>query len=213
MSLFAILLGGDLIVTPRLRRQLQGARCIAADSGMMHAAALGIMPELWIGDFDSAVSELRIQYKHVPHKTFPADKAATDGALAIEEAKHRGAAAFVLVGGLGGQADHMLGHLGQMLALVREGFATLLTSGHEEAHALLPGTRDIDLAAGERISIIPFADLLGLDLRNVKWPLEKRDVPLGSTLTLSNVASGSVMVGLQQGYGVILTYPQGDGND
>jgi thiamine pyrophosphokinase len=212
MSLFAILLGGDLTVTPRLRRQLQGARYIAADSGMMHAAALGITPELWVGDFDSAVSELRIQYKHVPHATFPADKAATDGALAIAEARQRGATAFVLAGGLGGQADHMLGHLGQMLALVREGFPTLLTSGHEEAHALLAGRQSIALAAGERISIIPFADLVGLDLHNVKWPLQKRDVPLGSTLTLSNVAAGPVAVGLQQGYGVILAYP-GEGGD
>ena len=54
MTCFAILLGGDLTVTPRLKSQIRGARVIAADSGMMHAAALHIMPELWVGDFDSA---------------------------------------------------------------------------------------------------------------------------------------------------------------
>ena len=73
MSRFAILLGGDLTVTPRLRAQLKGARFIAADSGMMHAASLGIVPELWVGDFDSAGSELTMQYRDVPRETFPAE--------------------------------------------------------------------------------------------------------------------------------------------
>ena len=53
MSKFAILLGGDVTPTPRLTRQLEGARVISADGGMMHAEALNLVPELWVGDFDS----------------------------------------------------------------------------------------------------------------------------------------------------------------
>ncbi|MCB1719598.1 MAG: thiamine diphosphokinase, partial [Candidatus Competibacteraceae bacterium] len=51
MSHFVILLGGDLSPTPRLRDQVAGARAIAADSGIRHAEALGLDPELWTGDF------------------------------------------------------------------------------------------------------------------------------------------------------------------
>ena len=51
MSRFVILLSGDLTVTPRLHRQIAGARVIAADSGMKHARTLGIVPELWVGRF------------------------------------------------------------------------------------------------------------------------------------------------------------------
>ena len=69
MTRFAILLGGNLTVTPRLKSQIRGARVIAADSGMMHAAALHLMPELWVGDFDSAGSELTMQYRDVPRET------------------------------------------------------------------------------------------------------------------------------------------------
>ena len=100
MTRFAILLGGDLTVTPRLKSQIRGARVIAADSGMMHAAALHLVPELWVGDFDSAGSELTMQYREVPRETFPAEKDATDGAIAVDAALSRGATEIVLLGGL-----------------------------------------------------------------------------------------------------------------
>jgi len=210
MTTFAILLGGGLSVTKRLRAQIKGARIIAADSGIAHASTLGIVPELWVGDFDSAGSELAIQYRDIPRKDFPAEKDATDGAIAIAAAKARGATAFVLVGGLGGQADHVLGHFGLTLRLAREGHCTILTSGDEEAHAILPGTTEIELEAGVRLSLIPFTDLEGLDLTGVKWPLVKRRVALGDTLTLSNVAMGPVRIDLVSGYGIAIAYPRYD---
>ncbi|MGO6903043.1 thiamine diphosphokinase, partial [Rhizobium ruizarguesonis] len=49
-STFTILLGGELSLTERLRHAIAGSRFIAADGGMRHAAALGITPELWVGD-------------------------------------------------------------------------------------------------------------------------------------------------------------------
>ena len=209
MTKFTILLGGDLTITPRLRRQIEGSRIIAADSGMVHAASLHLMPELWAGDFDSAGSELTIQYRDVPREVFPADKDATDGAIAVAAALKRGATGIVLLGGLGGQTDHTTGLLGQMLQVARGGTACLLTSGTEEAHAVLPGRMTIDLPPGSRISIIPFSDLEGLDLDGVKWPLIQRSVALGSTLTLSNVALGPVTIALRNGYGIAIAYPGG----
>ncbi len=207
MTRFAILLGGDLTVTPRLRAQIRGARVIAADSGMMHAAALKLVPELWVGDFDSAGSELTMQYRDVPRETFPAEKDATDGAIAVAEAIARGATEIVLLGGLGGQTDHTAGLLGQSIEIARGGRACLLTSGTEEAWPLIPGRMTVDLPADTRLSIIAFTDLHGLDLDGVKWPLAKRDVPVGSTLTLSNIALGPVAIALSSGHGVAIVYP------
>ena len=207
MSRFAILLAGDLTVTPRLRAQIAGARVLAADAGMMHAAALGVTPELWLGDFDSAGSELVLAYKSVERRSYPAAKDKTDGELAIEEALARGATELVLAGGFGGQADHALGHFGLLLGLARKNIRALMTSGHEEARAIVPGRLRLDLAPGTRLSLVPFADMIGLDLEGVKWPLAKRNVPLGSTLTLSNVAEGPVAIGLEAGYGIAVAYP------
>jgi thiamine pyrophosphokinase len=42
----------------------------------------------------------------------------------------------------------------------------------------------------------------------VRWPLEARDVVLGSTLTLSNeVTSSPVRVAAMKGMAVVLVYP------
>jgi thiamine pyrophosphokinase len=207
MSRFTVLLGGDLTVTPRLRAQVKGSRFIAADSGMMHAAALRVMPELWVGDFDSAGSELVVQYRDVPRESFSAEKDATDGALAVEEAIRRGASEIILLGGLGGQTDHTAGLLGQSLQIALGGLQCLLTSGHEEAYPLIPGIRELDLPDRTRFSLIPFGDIVGLDLHGVKWPLANRAVPLGSTLTLSNVATGPVTISIRSGHGIAIAYP------
>jgi len=59
MSRFTLLLGGDLVRTPLLDRQVAGSRVIAADSGIRHAESLGVTPEMWVGDFDSAPADLR----------------------------------------------------------------------------------------------------------------------------------------------------------
>lgn len=213
MTRFAILLGGDLTVTARLKGQLRGARVIAADSGMMHAAALRVVPELWVGDFDSSGSELTVQYRDVPRETFPAEKDTTDGAIAVAEAIRRGAREIVLLGGLGGQTDHTAGLLGQSIEIARKGLACLLTSGLEEAWPLIPGRMRVDLPPGTRLSIIPFGDLEGLDLTGVKWPLADRMVPVGATLTLSNMALGPVEIGLRAGHGVAIAYPPTGSDD
>jgi thiamine pyrophosphokinase len=207
MSTFAILLGGDVTPTERLKRQLDGARVIAADSGMAHARLLGLAPELWVGDFDSSGSELEHEYSHVARQIFPAEKDATDGDLAISEAFRRGATALILVGGFGGQFDHSLAHAAMLLAMAKREIECMISSGHEEAHPLSFELHIPGIAPGSRLSVVPMSDIKGLTMRGVKWPLEHKNVPFGSTLTLSNVALGDVTVQCDAGSGLVILYP------
>jgi thiamine pyrophosphokinase len=207
MTQFAILLGGDVTPTERLKQQVGGAHCIAADSGMAHAAALQLMPELWVGDFDSAGTELELAFQHVPRVVHPADKNATDGELAVEEALKRGATSLILVGGFGGQFDHMLAHGTMMLALAEKGVAVFTTSGHEEAYPLLGTLRLNELARGTRISVIGMTKLTALSIKGVRWPLKDREVPFGSSLTMSNTSEGDVELELRGGKALVLVYP------
>lgn len=199
---FAILLDGDLTPTARLRAQIAGARCIAADGGMRHAAALGLEPELWVGDFDSAPPGAMAANPHVPRQEHPARKAVSDGELAISKAMDHGARSLILCGALGGmRSDHMLFHLMLAIAIAAENdVEIILSSGTEEAWPLLPGHRpDVGLPEGTLFSVIPFSPLTGLTITNAQWPLDAVEVEQGSTLTLSNVARDNMCVTLRSG--------------
>lgn len=207
MSKFAILLGGDVVPTNRLNAQLGGARVIAADSGMKHAAALKLTPELWVGDFDSSGAVLENTYRDTPRHVFPVAKDATDGEIAVREAIARGATEIILVGAFGGQFDHALAHATQLIALAERNIKSFATSGSEEAWPLLNSLTLWQIAKDTRVSIVGLTALKALSIIGVRWPLNKRDVAMGSTLTLSNESTGDVAITLEQGRALVLLYP------
>ena len=208
MSTFTILLGGELKPAPRLARQIAGSRVIAADAGIGHAAMLGLMPELWVGDFDSVPDGLPEAFAAVPRMTFPAEKDKTDGELAVEAAFARGATALVLAGAFGGpRADHAFLHMTLAIRLAEAGIGVILTSGGQEGVPLRPGRARFDYAAGTLFSILGFSDLSGLSLAGAKWPLDRVEVPFGSSLTLSNEVRGGLEVALGAGRAMLLAHP------
>jgi thiamine pyrophosphokinase len=211
MSLFAILLGGELPVTSRLRRQMEGARVIAADSGIMHAEALRLAPELWIGDFDSAPAGWEHHYNHIERKIFPPGKDKTDGELAVEEALARGATSLILAGAFGGpRADHAFLHLTLALQLAEAGVPVLLTSGLQEGRVVLHGENRFDLEEGTLFSVLGFSDLGGLSIRGARWPLDEIEMPFGSSLTISNEVLGRLTVTLHSGRAVLVSHHSAD---
>lgn len=208
MSRFTIFLGGDLLRTPRLDRQIAGSRVIAADSGIRHATTLGVMPELWLGDFDSAPAEVDPAFASLPRQVFPADKDKTDGELAIAAALRLGATSLVLAGAFGGpRADHAFLHLAQALSLAEQGIEVILSSGRQEGIPLLPGTADFDYADGTLFSVLAFSQLSGLSEAGAKWPLHSVEVPFGSSLTMSNEVRGALRISLGSGRALLLAHP------
>ena len=201
---WAVLLAGDITPRARLHHQLVGARVIAADSGIRHAEPLGLEPELWVGDFDSAFTRHLRELPHVPRQRHPVDKDITDGELAIEEALRRGARRLVLVGGLGGRTDHAMAHLALLARLAERGISAFTTSGAEEAHGLAPGPFSIDLPGGATFSLIGFGPLEEVTLQGAKWELSGEDIPFASTRPLSNIAMGALSGRIGSGLGVLL---------
>lgn len=211
MSRFLLLFGGECLVTPRLRAQAQGCRVIAADSGIRHAAALGVTPELWLGDFDSAEGAQLAAYADVPRKTFPAAKDRTDGELAAAEALALGASEIVIAGAFGGsRPDHAFLHLTLAIRLAQGGMSVLLSSGREEGTPLLAGAGPtaFDYPPGTLFSVLGFSNLTGLSIGGAVWPLNEVTMPFGSSLTISNaVAAGPLRITLEEGRALLLSYP------
>jgi thiamine pyrophosphokinase len=208
MSAFTILLGGEFSATPRAFRQIAGTRVIAADAGMRHAAALDVVPELWVGDFDSTPSDLPAQLAAVERQQFPAAKNLTDGELAVEAARERGATSLILVGAFGGpRADHAFLHLTLAMRLAEAGIAILLTSGAQEGILLPTGEFRVDYDSGTIFSVIAFDDLVGLTLTGARWPLDRYDMAFGSSRTISNEVDGKLTGRLESGRAMLIAHP------
>jgi thiamine pyrophosphokinase len=206
--IFTILLGGLVEPTDRLKAAVAESRVIAADGGMRHALALGLKPELWVGDFDSS-DDLPIEdFPDVQRMPYPARKASTDGEIAVDEALARGASRLILAGALGGErSDHALMHLLSAVALAKRGVDVVMSSGLEEAYPLLRQPLEIDLPRGSLFSVLGLTDLAGLTIENARYPLANYDLAFGSSRTISNVADGPVRFSLTSGDAVILARP------
>ncbi|MFK7791498.1 MAG: thiamine diphosphokinase [Devosiaceae bacterium] len=201
---FTILLAGDITPSPRLSGQVQGTRIIACDGGIRHAKTLGLQPEVWVGDFDSALESDKADFANLPTQAHPQKKNATDGQIAMEEALVRGADGLILVGAFGGRTDHSFAIMTQACALAETGTPVLLTDGREEAVVLSPSPRTFDYSGGTQFSVLAFTDLTGLTLTGAVWPLEERDMPFGDTLTISNEVAGTMSAKLRGGRALLI---------
>ncbi|MCO5064644.1 MAG: thiamine diphosphokinase [Rhizobiaceae bacterium] len=208
MSRFTILLGGDLVLTPRLLAQIAGSRVIAADSGIRHASALEVVPELWVGDFDSVPPVLERALAGVERRSFPKEKDQTDGELAVAKAIERGATDLVLAGAFGGpRFDHSFFHSALAVRMLEQGTPVLLTSGAQEATPLGPQARRFDYDDGTVFSVMAFTDLEGLTVEGAHWPLHAARVSFGSSRTISNEVRGALTVSLASGRALLLAHP------
>ncbi|WP_220456129.1 thiamine diphosphokinase [Candidatus Liberibacter sp.] len=205
---FTILLNGNLDITNRLLEAVKNCRVIAADGGMYHADKLGIIPELWVGDFDSTSPELIQKWSSVKRIVYPADKDSTDGEIAVYKALQSGAQHIMLAGALFGQRfDCALQHVTLAVSLKSQGINVTLSSGTEEAFVLTPGKYDFDLPAGSAFSIVTLSDIKGLAISGALYVVSDFSVPLGSSRTLSNVVQKNLTISLDQGIGLLIARP------
>ena len=205
MTVFTILLNGDVVSTTRLKQRIEKSRVIAADGGIRHAALLAIKPELWLGDFDSTNYKLSRNFATVEKRHFPVKKDVSDGEIAVNEALARGADEVILCGAFGGaRFDYALSHVTLGLKLADAGIKVLLTSGDQEGIPLRCGVQQFDFADNTPFSIIGLTRLEDLSITGAAWQLSHRDVEFGSSLTLSNTVCGKLTVNLGKGSAILI---------
>ena len=178
---------------------------IAADSGLEHAAALGLRVDVLVGDLDSASAHAvsAAEAAGVRIERHPAAKDATDLELALDYALAAGATRVTVVSGGGGERlDH---HLAELVLLAAPRFAPL----HLDAR--IGAARVVAIHAGEEVSLTgaPGAVLTllalggparGVTATGVRWPLAADTLQPGSTRGVSNeIVSSPVVVQLGGG--------------
>ena len=175
---------------------------ICADGGMRHALALGLQPNLIIGDMDSAERDRlrKLQDEDVPIELFSHDKNETDLELAINHAVDLKPNQIMIVGALGGRLDQTLGNI-----------ALLINTRHKPAPSQAEGSLDIRLddgveeifvcwnqvqvhgKTGDLVSLIPWqGPVTNVRTENLRWPLKNETLYPDKTRGISNEMLGDV---------------------
>ena len=190
-----IFTGGTVQQGTALDRALrEGELVIAADSGARAALALGKVPTLVVGDFDSLDEETRAELERLGCQFAVAqvEKDETDTELAIEVALQQGASRITLLGALGGtRFEHTIANI-----LLLAGYPTLpieLVDGNSRGWLLRgPGTTLIAGKKGDLLSLFPLAaSATGVRTENLYYPLRDEALLFGKPRGISNVLLGA----------------------
>lgn len=173
------------------RQQLQKEMIIATDGGAVHCHLIGIIPDLLVGDMDSIPGWLlaQLEQQGVEILRFSPRKDKTDLELAIEQAIERGADTIVLLAALGLRWDMSIG---TVMLLASPHLAGLSLTLRDEATDIfcIRSEQQITVSGrpGDRLSLIPLGgSACGVSLSGLAYPLTNHDMPMGSTLGISNV--------------------------
>ncbi|MBQ3064419.1 MAG: thiamine diphosphokinase [Clostridia bacterium] len=163
---------------------------IAADSGWHNALALGITPQILLGDFDSIGADSLPEAKEILQ--VPAEKDRTDTQLAVDLALSRGAHEMVIVGGLGGRLDHALSNLGVLEMLSERHVHAILEDGFNRVRFLRNTGALIARSAYQYLSVLA-ADktVKGVSVDGCKYPLKGAKLSRACGWTVSNEITGN----------------------
>lgn len=162
------------------------------DHGVYLLLKAGIIPEYTYGDFDSITEEER-QFidEKLDIDPVESEKDDTDLEIALLDLTSRGYTSIDVYGATGGRLDHLLGNTQMLLhekltdvkirIIDRQNVVELLDKGR---HAVFKNKKM------KYVSFLPMYDGTMLTLEAFKYPLERSELFLGSTLTISNEFMG-----------------------
>jgi thiamine pyrophosphokinase len=179
-----------------------GDRVICADGGAHTALALGLTPDVVIGDLDSLdeLQQAQLKAKGCRFVVYPVAKDWTDLELALKLAVQEGATEIVILGALGGRLDQELANILLLFLPELEHIPARIVDERQEmfvvrSEAVITGQ------PGDVVSLIPLGgDATGITTEGLLYPL--RDEPLlsGPARGISNVMlDGLARVTLERG--------------
>jgi thiamine pyrophosphokinase len=163
---------------------------IGADGGTAHCVALGLTPNVVVGDLDSIdpVLVARLTTAGVIFERHAPAKDQTDLELAVERALRDGATEIILLGATGGRLDQTLANL--LILAQRPWPAQIKLVDERQVAQLLrgPGQIVLDAPIGATVSAIPLSPTVrGIVYSGLLYPLQDATLTLGSTRGVSNV--------------------------
>jgi thiamine pyrophosphokinase len=169
---------------------------IAADGGLAGARALGLIPDLLVGDMDSldpgtitGAAEGGLEILRAR-----SDKDESDTELALLEAVRRGATAVTVLGAFGGpRLDHALANIWLLAHPGLAGIEVTLIDHSTRARLLTgPVTYPLPGSVGAMVSLFPLGgDVDGITTHGFRYPLHDEPLLTGPARGLSNVRTAA----------------------
>lgn len=190
---YVIVAGGRAPSSAWLREAAANRVLCAVDRGADVCRSAALVPELFIGDGDSASSDTLswLERSDVICKRYPVDKDKTDTQLALETIAENRNPFVILAGGFGGRFDHAFSLLYSFVGANLHG---CLADNHEFLFVL----RENDevclelLSAPESISLLPLTpECGGVFIDGVHWPLSDAVLRQDHPYAISNRLTSS----------------------
>ena len=201
----ALIFAGGNAPLPHLSQFLPQAQWnIAADSGLDHALALGVTPDVVVGDSDSASAAALALARSLEIAVIsaPTDKDFTDTELALSHAVDLGAHRIIVVSAGGGRFDHAHGLL---TALFHPEWARIQIEAFiDTAHVFaLHGPSSLQIT-GEKNSLVALHAMNGIahgiSTEGLRWQLRNESLAPWVSRGVSNELTGtSGDISLQSG--------------
>jgi len=161
---------------------------LCVDGGTRHALALGLTPNVVIGDLDSITDEERRKMKEMDVEIIqhPVDKNETDLELAINHALNLKPSQILILAALGGRMDQTLANIALLSNSSLVTHNLRITDGVEELFFCRDQAR-VEGRAGDIVSLIPWqGEVTGVFTENLKWHLHHETLYPEKTRGISN---------------------------
>ena len=164
---------------------------IAVDRGLEALYQLQIIPNHVVGDFDSVAPEILTFYKKQPQIVFHkynAEKDNTDTDIALKLALQLKSSKIIILGALGKRMDHAIANIHILKDALEANISCQIIDEHNRIYLINKEiTLKKDEAYGNYVSLIPLTSIVeGLTLTGFKYPLDNYDLPIGTSLGVSN---------------------------
>ena len=154
---------------------------IAADGGLRHTQALGIVPQAVLGDFDS------LGYVPEGAEVFPTEKDDTDAMLAIRRGLALGYREFVIYGSLDGERlEHTVANFQALRYLAGHGARGTLVGIRQFSTLIKDGTLTFEGCRGYLSLFCMGPDAVGVTLTGLKYNMENGKLSGSFPLGCSN---------------------------
>ena len=170
---------------------IHGQNIIAGDRGLEALYQLKILPNHIVGDFDSVSPKILEFYKNqsqIVFHTYHPEKDNTDTDIALKLAIGLKSSAITIMGALGRRMDHAIANIHILKDALETNIPCQILDEHNRIYLInKENTLEKNRVYGKYISLIPLtSEVKDLTLTGFKYPLDNYDLPIGTSLGVSN---------------------------